>query len=544
MSKWMRWFLLAAILLLPSAAWAQCTGGLISGCPAAFSPQPNDLAFVWQNGQTPHTRAATFAEIANVGLTPQMTVKLNTLQSGSAGAGFNLGLGTPPSSCIAGDVWETTLGLFTCPTNANPVGPLGGGGSSSTAVYANASLLPPVSAANNGTQGFVQNCQNGSQSGGAATGCLYIVNTAGAWTAQPNPSNLTMTIGGQVLYLGGVTSNQGNGSKLQLANGAFVVGHALAYDNNGNAVDSGVPPSGGTGGSGTVTASPQNSIPFYSNSGSSAVVSGMSIVNNAVLSTNGSGVPSESTTLPTGMTIPSPVISNGTFSGTTSIASAAYTGKQTFVASNTGGASINLPPGVAPTSPVNGDIWETTNGFFGQFQGTTAGPLLATVSGTTPIVISGGGTPFLTATCPSCARTTNGGVLTATAPITISAGGLIALGLQPMPITWIADNATIVHNDTYNFIEKWVYTNSGTINNFVYHTGGSSTPSFVASLQINGTPITGCNSISVTSGTDATATCTAANTITNGQTLSMVISGTTGSPSSAVIQVNASRPAS
>ncbi len=62
---------------------------------------------------------------------------------------------------------------------------------------------------------------------------------------------------------------------------------------------------------GTIVASPQYQIPFYSAAGTSNTLTGMGIVNNAVVVTNGSGVPSESTTLPTGLTIPGSKIING-----------------------------------------------------------------------------------------------------------------------------------------------------------------------------------------------------------------------------------------
>lgn len=54
-------------------------------------------------------------------------------------------------------------------------------------------------------------------------------------------------------------------------------------------------------------------------------------------------------------------------SGTT-----AFTAKQTFQASVTGGASITLPHGVAPTAPVNGDVWTTSaGGMFVRINGVT-----------------------------------------------------------------------------------------------------------------------------------------------------------------------------
>jgi len=44
-------------------------------------------------------------------------------------------------------------------------------------------------------------------------------------------------------------------------------------------------------------------------------------------------------------------------------------------ASTTTRASVNLPHGTAPTSPVDGDIWTTSAGLFVRINGTTIGPL-------------------------------------------------------------------------------------------------------------------------------------------------------------------------
>lgn len=44
-------------------------------------------------------------------------------------------------------------------------------------------------------------------------------------------------------------------------------------------------------------------------------------------------------------------------------------------ASVSGAASLCLPHGAAPTSPVNGDMWTTTAGLFVRINGATVGPL-------------------------------------------------------------------------------------------------------------------------------------------------------------------------
>lgn len=54
-----------------------------------------------------------------------------------------------------------------------------------------------------------------------------------------------------------------------------------------------------------------------------------------------------------------------------------FAGLVQTAASATGTAGLNLPHGSAPTSPVNGDFWSTTTGFFGRVNGTTVGPFAA-----------------------------------------------------------------------------------------------------------------------------------------------------------------------
>jgi hypothetical protein len=46
-----------------------------------------------------------------------------------------------------------------------------------------------------------------------------------------------------------------------------------------------------------------------------------------------------------------------------------------FKATTTAAASIRVPHGTAPTSPVNGDMWTTTSGLFVRINGVTVGPL-------------------------------------------------------------------------------------------------------------------------------------------------------------------------
>jgi hypothetical protein len=49
--------------------------------------------------------------------------------------------------------------------------------------------------------------------------------------------------------------------------------------------------------------------------------------------------------------------------------------KMTGPASTAGRAPFRIPPGVAPSSPVDGDIWTTSAGLFVRINGSTVGPL-------------------------------------------------------------------------------------------------------------------------------------------------------------------------
>lgn len=52
-----------------------------------------------------------------------------------------------------------------------------------------------------------------------------------------------------------------------------------------------------------------------------------------------------------------------------------YRNFATFPASTTADAPITLGIGVAPSSPVNGQVWMTSSGMFYQSGGATIGPL-------------------------------------------------------------------------------------------------------------------------------------------------------------------------
>lgn len=102
-------------------------------------------------------------------------------------------------------------------------------------------------------------------------------------------------------------------------------------------------------------------------------------------------------------------------SGGVGIAKKLYVGTEIFTpASNTTNAGITLPPGSAPSAPVNGDLWTTTTGLFARINGSTVGPYSAI---TTPLASTLGGTGV-----------NNAGTLTNATNTTITGGGTLALG--------------------------------------------------------------------------------------------------------------------
>jgi hypothetical protein len=60
-------------------------------------------------------------------------------------------------------------------------------------------------------------------------------------------------------------------------------------------------------------------------------------------------------------------------------------------------------------------------------------------------------------------------------------------------------------------------------------------------VKIAGTNVTGLSAVAVSSATSANAAATAANTVTAGQAITVVISATTGSPTGGNLQINGTR---
>jgi len=93
-------------------------------------------------------------------------------------------------------------------------------------------------------------------------------------------------------------------------------------------------------------------------------------------------------------------------------------------------------------------------------------------------------------------------------------------------------NAAVVSDDTVWLCFDAPY--AGTVNSLTYFTGNGS---FTANIQINGVSVTGLGAVAVSSATPATTNATAANTFTAGQRITAVITGSTGSPTDALLSL-------
>ncbi len=524
--------------------------------------------------------------------------KLTTAPANAGVAGFNLTPGTAPTAPVNGDAWVTTAGLFV-QAGGSTLGPLGAGGGVNTgaanalgyyagtgntlsaltaaasrvlvtnassvpsfattlpagltvpgavlqsATYANTAALPLVTTANTGQFGYVLNCLNGVETGTGGTGCMYTVNAAGSWIALPSLPTQQITIGGQALYLGQATVNHGTGSTLPTWTGTGTSGNCVSQSANGALQDAGVVCGGGSGGNGTVTAGTINQLAWYSASGTA--VAGLASVNNAVLVTSGAGVPSLAATLPTGLTLPSPTISNPALTGAGTYVGLTGTGKLISAAATTTQAGFNLLPGVAPTAPANGDIWSTSAGFFIRYNGGTfpVGAGNGTITGLTPTAPLTGGGPAgaLGIGCATCLTSTAGGALVATAPLLLNATtSTVSMGSQTKLFIFNADAYTTVANATYSIFLNFPFA-TGSISSVQATTGGTSSPSFAIGVQVNGVNVATCNALTVSPATPVAATC-GANSIVSGNPVTLLLSGTSGAPSGSVIQVNYTASAS
>lgn len=178
------------------------------------------------------------------------------------------------------------------------------------------------------------------------------------------------------------------------------------------------------------------------------------------------------------------------------IGGCAMTGRLSTVASTAVSAGFNVQPGVAPTSPINGDIWTTASGIFVQINGSTLGPLLGGTQGANTILGNGSGTGVpVPLAIPSCSGAAN------------AIQWLLNTGFQCGTITAAASSIAVATTTV----------TGGSIGNVFYHASGN----LLGELTTSGTG----TALALAAGATLTTTTITAPTI-SAPVLSGTITGT------------------
>lgn len=281
--------------------------------------------------------------------------KLFTLGPTAGAAGLNLPHGVAPTTPANGDLWTTTAGVF-AQVNGASIGPFGAGGGGG---------LPLT--------------------GGTLTGALTISMASPALTFTKPAAGTAATISSGtgannrwMITLGDNTAETGGniGSNFQIAR----------YNDAGVVIDNPIVIQRGSGGvtfgSGPTIAPATNAATLSLRKpaatqvcqidGSNGASSRWAIQLGNATNETGGNVGSDFAIARWSDTA---VFLDYCVTISRATAAATFTGKVIPPASAAAGASLNLPHGAAPTSPVNGDMWTTTAGLYVRINGATVGPL-------------------------------------------------------------------------------------------------------------------------------------------------------------------------
>ncbi len=411
----------APIISIADAAADGGTKGASTYTATDFNATTGVISLDYSNGQKANGSVSGFLSSAdwNTFTTLRlpttggtMTGKLNTVGSAAGNAGLNLPHGIAPSSPGNGDIWTTTGGLF-IRINGSTIGPL----SSTTGTVTSVTGTTPVASTGgttpaisildaiadgstkgastftaadfNTSTGIVSlDYSNGQKANGSVSGflsstdwntftTLRLPTTGGTMTGKLNTVGSTAGNAGLNLPHGIAPTSPGNGDMWTTTGGLFVrvnnttVGPLSSTTGTVTSVTGTLPvsSSGGT----TPVISIADAAADGSTKGASAFTSSDFDAATGIVSldyTNGQkangSLPGflSSTDWNTFTTLRLP-----TTGGT-------MTGKLNTVGSTAGNAGLNLPHGIAPAAPVNGDLWTTSAGLFVRANNTTTGPLL------------------------------------------------------------------------------------------------------------------------------------------------------------------------
>ena len=283
----------------------------------------------------------------------QMAGNLITAASIAGRAGLRVPHGTAPTAPINGDVWTTATGMFARINGAN-IGPFGPSGVADWANITNkpATFPPTLPIPSSGITGL-------------DTALAGMVLKAGdTMTGKLNtPASTTASAGFNIA--------PGTGPTAPVDGDLWVVTSSLLWRGGGSTY-SAVNLTGTQTISGLKTFSTQ--VKFFA---STTALASINIPSGATPTT-----PVDGDFWLVG-TVYSYRASGSTYNlvnvqGSQTISGIkTFSNKTTFVASATGQASILIPPGVAPSAPVDGDIWTTAAGMYVRINGAVVGPLAA-----------------------------------------------------------------------------------------------------------------------------------------------------------------------
>lgn len=216
-------------------------------------------------------------------------------------------------------------------------------------------------------------------------------------------------------------------------------------------------------------------------------------------------------------------------------------GELTTLASATGSAGLNLPPGTAPTSPNNGDIWVTTAGLYVQINGVTVGPLstgggssafsaITSGTNTTAAMVMGSG--------GSLATSGSGTIAATSVPAAGVASGALANGMTATTQT-VGDNSPKLATDAFvianagggsSTITEGTTPTSGFTNTYLMTSSGSAVGQVAPNLSsFSATDSTHTTSVAIANiggqdnynGSSLTATVPSTSTAGNGQSFTV-----------------------